>query len=54
MDVGFAGQNVYLEAAALGLGTTFAGSVDDTAAARVLGLAPEARPLGIMPFGKPR
>ncbi|HXY20275.1 MAG TPA: SagB/ThcOx family dehydrogenase [Gemmatimonadales bacterium] len=54
MDVGFAGENVYLEAAALGLGTTFAGSVDDTAAARVLGLGPEARALGVMPFGRPR
>ena len=54
MDVGFAAQNVYLQAAALGLGTTFAGSVQDTAAARVLGLGSDARPLGIMPFGRPR
>lgn len=54
MDVGFAGQNVYLQAAALGLGTTFAGSVDDTAAARVLGLGSEVRTLGLMPFGRPR
>jgi SagB-type dehydrogenase family enzyme len=54
MDVGFAGENVYLQAAALGLATTFAGSVQDTAAARVLGVPPGQRPLGIMPFGHPR
>jgi len=54
MDVGFAGENVYLQAAALGLATTFAGSVQDTAAVRVLGLPAEAHPLGIMPFGRPR
>lgn len=54
MDVGFAGENVYLQAAALGLATTFAGSVDDSAAIRVLGMPAEARPLGIMPFGRPR
>jgi SagB-type dehydrogenase family enzyme len=54
MDVGFAGENVYLQAAALGLATTFAGSVQDTAAARVLSLGAERRALGLMPFGHPR
>ena len=54
MDVGFAGENLYLEAAALGLATTFAGSVSDTAAIRVLGLPATSKPVGIMPFGRPR
>ncbi len=54
MDAGFAAQNLYLEAAALGLGTTFAGSFQDSTLTRVLGLPSGHRPLGIMPVGKPR
>lgn len=54
MDVGFAAQNLYLQAAALGLGTTFAGSYQDTALARIVGLPENHRPLGIMPVGRPR
>jgi SagB-type dehydrogenase family enzyme len=52
MDVGHAAQNVYLQAAALGLGTTFMGLVNDSAMARVLGA--DERPMGVMPVGKPR
>jgi SagB-type dehydrogenase family enzyme len=54
MDVGFAAQNVYLEAAALGLGTTFAGSFQDSTLAALLGLPAGQRPLGVMPIGHPR
>jgi SagB-type dehydrogenase family enzyme len=54
MDVGFAGQNLYLQAAALGLGTTFAGSFQDTALARIVGLPEDQRPMGVMPVGRPR
>ncbi len=54
MEVGHAAQNVYLQAAALGLGTTFQGAFDDTSVTRVLGLAPEERPLGLLPVGRPR
>lgn len=54
MDVGFAAQNLYLQAAALGLGTTFAGSFQDTALARIVGLPEGQRPLGLMPVGPPR
>jgi SagB-type dehydrogenase family enzyme len=54
MEVGFAAQNVYLEVAALGLGTTFAGSFQDSTMARLVGLAVNLRPLGIMPVGRPR
>ena len=52
MEVGFAAQNVYLKAAALGLGTTFMAGFNDSAMARTL--APTERPMGIMPVGKPR
>lgn len=54
MEVGHAAQNVYLQAAALGLGTTFQGAFNDTSVTRVLGLAPEERALGLMPVGRPR
>jgi len=54
MDVGHAAENVYLQAAALDLGTTFQGAFVDTAVSRVLGLPPAERPLGIMPVGRPR
>jgi len=52
MEVGFAAQNLYLQAAALGLGTTFMGFFNDSAMARVL--APGERPMGVMPVGRPR
>jgi len=52
MEVGHAAQNVYLQAAALGLGTTFMGGYNDSALTRVLGV--DERPMGVMPVGKPR
>ena len=54
MDAGFAAQNLYLQAAALHLGTTFAGSFQDTTLARVIGLPAGQRPPGVMPVGHPR
>jgi len=54
MEVGFAAQNLYLEAAALGLGTTFAGSFQDSTMARLVGLPESLKPMGIMPIGRPR
>ena len=53
-EVGAAAENVYLQATALGLGTTFAGSVQDTAAARILSLPADRSAVGIMPVGRPR
>jgi SagB-type dehydrogenase family enzyme len=53
-EVGASAENVYLQAAALGLGTTFAGSVQDTAAARILALPADRSAVGIMPVGHPR
>jgi len=52
MEVGHAAQNVYLQAAALGLGTTFMGGYNDSAMTRVL--AADERPMGVMPVGRPR
>jgi SagB-type dehydrogenase family enzyme len=53
MEVGHVAQNVYLEAAALGLGTVFVGAFRDREVARVLELPPGERPLGLMPVGSP-
>jgi SagB-type dehydrogenase family enzyme len=52
MEVGFAAENLYLEAVSLGLGTTFMGNFNDSAMSRVL--APGEQPLGVMPVGRPR
>jgi SagB-type dehydrogenase family enzyme len=54
IEVGAAGQNVYLEAAALGLGTTMVGSFQDSTLASVVGLPSGQRPVAIMPVGRPR
>jgi SagB-type dehydrogenase family enzyme len=51
IEVGAAAQNVALQAVALGLGTVVVGAFDDAAVARVAGLAPEERPLAILPVG---
>jgi SagB-type dehydrogenase family enzyme len=54
MEVGHAGQNVYLQAEALGLGTVSVGAFDDRAIAGVLGLPGDLRPLYLMPVGHVR
>ncbi|MCP5001773.1 MAG: SagB/ThcOx family dehydrogenase, partial [Hyphomicrobiales bacterium] len=54
MEVGHAAQNVYLQAAARGLGTVLVGSFDDKAVQDVLGLPPDHEPLGLMPVGRKR
>jgi nitroreductase len=54
MEVGHAAQNVYLQAGALGLGTTMVGAFRDAALARALGLPAREKPLGLLPVGKPR
>ena len=54
MEVGHAAQNVYLQATALGLGTTMVGAFRDEELARALGLAGDVKPLALLPIGKPR
>ncbi|MBE0594947.1 MAG: SagB/ThcOx family dehydrogenase [Gemmatimonadales bacterium] len=53
MEVGGVAQNVYLQSAALGLGTTFVGAFDDEEVGEVLGLPVAHRPLGLLPVGSP-
>ena len=53
MEVGHAAQNVYLETAALGLGTTFVGAFNDNQVKGILGLPASEHPLGLMPVGWP-
>jgi SagB-type dehydrogenase family enzyme len=54
IEVGAAAQNLYLQAAALGLGTTYAASAQDSAVTQIVGLPSGQRPMGIMPVGRPR
>jgi len=53
MEVGHAGQNIYLQATALGLGTVAIGAFRDEAVREALRLDRKYHPLYIMPVGKP-
>jgi SagB-type dehydrogenase family enzyme len=53
MEVGHAGQNIYLQATALGLATVAIGAFDDEQVREVLRLDKQYKPLYIMPVGKP-
>jgi SagB-type dehydrogenase family enzyme len=52
MEVGHAAQNVYLQATALGVGTTIVGSFQDADVKRIAALSRDAEPLAILPVGK--
>lgn len=54
MEVGHVAQNVYLQAAARGLGTVFVGAFDDEEVQEVLNLPADHEPLGLMPVGYAR
>ena len=53
MEVGHAGQNIYLQATALGLATVAIGAFNDEPVREVLRLDKQYKPLYIMPVGKP-
>ena len=54
MEVGHAGENVSLQAVALGLVTVMIGAFDDEKVSAAMGLAKEVKPLYIIPLGKNR
>ncbi|MGI5820188.1 MAG: SagB/ThcOx family dehydrogenase [Armatimonadota bacterium] len=54
MEVGHLGQNVHLQAEALGLGSVPIGAFDDAAVADCLGLPGDHAPLYLIPVGHPR
>lgn len=51
MEAGHAGQNIYLQATALDLGTVAVGAFDDAAVSRIVHLDETERPLYIYPVG---
>jgi SagB-type dehydrogenase family enzyme len=53
MEVGHVGENIHLQAIALGLATAEVGAFDDEQVRKVLGLEEQIKPLHIMPLGKP-
>jgi len=53
MEVGHAGQNIYLQATAIGLATVAIGAFHDEQVRQVLRLDKQYQPLYIMPVGKP-
>lgn len=52
MEVGHAGQNVYLQAVSLQLGTVAVGAFHDERVREVIGAASDEEPLCIMPIGR--
>jgi len=53
MEAGHAGQNLFLQAVALGLGTVVVGAFRDEEVAEVLELPAGVKPLSLMPVGAP-
>ena len=51
MEVGHAGQNLFLQAEALGLGAGIVGAFEDEGISRMIGLPPQHEPLLVMPVG---
>jgi SagB-type dehydrogenase family enzyme len=51
IEVGHAGQSIYLQAEALGLGTVAVGAFEDKGVARAFGLPGDLEPLYLMPIG---
>lgn len=54
IEVGHVAQNVYLQAQALGLGTTIVGAFRDRRVRDVMDLSANEAPLALMPVGQPK
>ncbi len=54
MEAGHAGQNLFLQAEAMGLATVVVGAFDDDALKTLLHLPKDEQPLSILPVGYPR
>ena len=52
IEVGHVGQNIHLQAVALGLSTVEVGAFHDEEVTKVLGVDEQIKPLYIMPVGK--
>lgn len=52
MEVGHVGENIHLQAVALGLSTVEVGAFNDEAVTKVIGVNQQFKPLYIMPVGK--
>jgi len=52
MEVGHAAQNVYLQAVALGLGTTMVGAFQDAEVKRLIEMDAAESPLALLPVGR--
>jgi len=52
MEVGHVGQNIYLQAVSLGLGTVMIGAFTDEALKKVINLPDDEHPLALYPLGK--
>lgn len=52
MEVGSAAQNIYLQATSLNLGTVFIGAFHDDDVKKILHMAADEQPLGLMPVGR--
>ena len=54
MEVGHVGQNIYLQAESLGLGTVVIGAFHDDRIQKLLNLPEDCKPLYVIPVGRPR
>lgn len=53
MEAGHVGENIHLQAIALGLATVEVGAFDDEEVRKVLGVEEQIKPLYVMPIGRP-
>jgi SagB-type dehydrogenase family enzyme len=54
MEAGHVGENIHLQAVALGLAVVMVGAFEDERVRKLMDLAEEVKPLYIIPLGKPR